>query len=88
MDFIVKKSVQRFYIMRRLKSVTTQKEYFSIYCGIVRSLLEYACASFIGISSNDATRLQKVQKRCLKIKGSSDAENLFKSYNGQKVTRS
>lgn len=56
------------YILRRLKSVTTEDEFFVIYCGIIRSLIEYACPSFVGLSSNDAIRLQRIQKRCLKIK--------------------
>jgi hypothetical protein len=75
-SFIEKKCSQRMYILRRLKSVTTKDEYFLIYCGIIRTLIEYACPSFIGLSSADALRLQRIQKRCLKVKNCHDAPDL------------
>ena len=75
-DFVVKKCSQRLYILRRLKSVTKHSEFFLIYCAVIRSLLEYACPAFIGLSSNDALRLQRVQKRCLRLKGLHDAPDL------------
>ena len=74
--FIVKKCAQRFYILRRLKSVTSADDFFTIYCCLIRSLIEYACPAFAGLSLTDASRLQKIQKRCLKIKGIPDAPDL------------
>ena len=41
-NFIVKKFAQRIYILRRLKTVTSNKDFFMIYCGLIRSLVEYA----------------------------------------------
>ena len=75
-DFLVKKCSQRMYILRRLRSVTSHEEFFTIYRGLIRSLLEYACPAFIGLSSTESTRLQAIQKRCLKIKGCNDASVL------------
>ena len=75
-DYIVKKCSQRLYILRRLKSMTSNEDFFRIYCGLIRSLIEYACPAFIGISSCNAFRLQALQKRCLKIKGILDAPDL------------
>jgi hypothetical protein len=76
-NFVAKKCSQRMYILRRVKSVTTNDEFFMIYCGLIRSLIEYACPAFIGLSSSDVNRLQAIQKRCLKIKGLFDAPDLF-----------
>ena len=76
MDLVVKRCSQRLYILRRLKSVTSIEEYFLIYCGIVRTLLEYACPAFVGLSSLDASRLEKIQRRCLRIKGICDVPDL------------
>ena len=75
-NFVVKKCNQRLYILRRLRSVTTKKEFFSIYCGIVRSLIEYACPVFVGVSTVDNVRLCKIQRRCLRIKDSFDAPDI------------
>lgn len=75
-NFIVKKCAQRLYILRRLKSVTSTKDFFIIYCGLIRSLIEYACPAFIGLSAPDLNRLQAIQKRCLKIKKLCNAPDL------------
>lgn len=75
-NFIVKKCVQRMYILRRLKSVASSNEFFVIYCSLVRSLIEYACPAFISLSATVASRLDRIQKRCLRIKGISDAADL------------
>ena len=42
----------------------------------IRSLVEYACPAFIGMSFIDASRLKAIQKRCLKIKGTFEAPDL------------
>jgi len=39
-----------------------------IYCSVVRSVLEYACAVWHpGLSNNLSKDIERVQKRCLKI---------------------
>ena len=42
----------------------------------MRSLIEYASSAFIGLSVSDAKRLHVVQKRCLRIKGIHEAQDL------------
>lgn len=76
-NLIVKKCAQRIYILRRLKSVTTNEEFLMIYCSLIRSLIEYACPAFIGLSSSNVSRLHAIQKRCLKIKGILEAPDLL-----------
>ena len=66
-DLIEKKCSQRLYILRRIRSFVTRKEFMDIYNGIIRSLLEYACPVFLGIGSVDSKRLQRIQDRCLKL---------------------
>ena len=68
-DFVSRKCAQRMYILRRLRSVTSDTQFQSIYCGIIRCLLEYACPAFVGLCIGDASKLHRIQKRCLKIKG-------------------
>ena len=75
-NFIVKKCAQRLYILRRIRSVTTKEDFFTIYCSIVRNLLEYASPVFVGTSCLNASRLQKFQNRCLRIKGIHEAPDL------------
>ena len=75
-NFIVKKCSQRFYILRRLRSVTSEAQFISIYRGIILSLIEYAAPVFIGLSVTEAKRLNGVQKRCLRIKGIHEAYDL------------
>ena len=38
-----------------------------VYFAIVRSLIEYACPTFIGTNNNHNKRLEKIQKRALGI---------------------
>ena len=75
-NFIVKKCSQRMYILRRIKSVTTVDEFRLIYFGLIRTLIEYACPAFVGLSSQDALCLQRIQRRCLKIKMIVEAPDL------------
>ena len=62
--------------MRRLRPVTTKDEFFKVYCGLIRSLMEYACPAFVSLSPSEASRMQRIQKRCLRIKGITEAEDL------------
>jgi len=65
--YIEKKCAQRMYVLRR--SVTTNEQFATIYSTLIRTLIEYAAPSFVGLSKEDARRLQRIQNRCLKIKG-------------------
>ena len=70
------KCAQRMYILRRVKNFVTDAEFLTVYCGLIRSLLEYACPVFIGISGEDLLHLEILQKRCLKIKGNCRLQDL------------
>ena len=64
----------------------TNEEFYAIYCSIVRNLLEYACPAFVGVSCLDASRLQKIQNRCLRIKGIREAPDLSSRRRSMAVT--
>ena len=74
--YIQKKCAQRMYILRRIRSVVNDADFLMIYCCLVRSLIEYECPAFIGLSAEDAKILQRIQNRCLKIKGSLKLDDL------------
>ena len=69
-SFIEKKCAQRLYILRRLRSLTSDKEFAQIYIALIRSLIEYASPAFIGLSSKNSERLNVIQRRCLKLRRS------------------
>ena len=73
---VVRKCAQRLYILRRMKAVVPMDECQLIYKGLIRSLMEYACPAFIGLSVRDSKRLTKIQRRCMKIIGLDNMENL------------
>ena len=67
------KCLQRMYILRRMKCFVTSRDFVIIYDGLIRSLIEYACPVFFGLSKNDSALLQD---RCLRIKGVTANESL------------
>ena len=75
-NLIEKKCSQRMYILRRISSVTSIDEFRLIYFGLIRTLIEYACPAFVCLSSREALRLERIQKRCLKIKKNVEAPDL------------
>lgn len=62
-DFVEKKCSQRLYILRRIRSFVSHKQFLNVYYGIIRSLLEYACPAFVGLGSVDSKRLERIQVR-------------------------
>ena len=68
-DLIERKCSQRLYILRRIRAFLSQRVLLDVYCGLIRSLLEYACPLFLGMSVLDSRRLQRIQDRCLRIIG-------------------
>lgn len=76
--FVEKKCSQRFYILRRIRRFVSMSDFVMIYCGIIRSLLEYAGAAFVGINARESGRLQRIENRCLRMLGSrpTDFEDL------------
>ena len=68
-NYIAKKSSQRMYILRRMKTVASVVECKQIYYALIRSLLEYACPAFVGLSNSDSKAIKKIQNRCMRIIG-------------------
>ena len=66
-DYILKKCCQRMYILRRLRPIFTKDELLLVYFNLIRTLIEYACPVFVGLSSSDSLRLKRLQNRCLRI---------------------
>ena len=64
------------YILRRIKHFSTDDEYVMVYNALIRSLIEYACPAFVGLSFNDQNRLQRIQNRCARIKNGIVLPNL------------
>jgi len=69
-SFIEKKCAQRLYILRRLRSLISDKEFVQIYIALIRSLIEYASPAFVGLSAKNSERLNVIQRRCLKLRRS------------------
>ena len=75
-NFIRRKCIQRMYILRRIRDFVDEKDFVLIYNGLIRSLMEYACPAFVGLTHCNSALLQRVQNRCLKIKGSFQLQDL------------
>lgn len=73
---IIKKSSSKFYPLRKLRSVLTQKELYEIYKATIRSLLEYGNCAMIGITKNDEEKLEKVQRRAMRIINPDQTEHM------------
>ena len=66
---IVDKACKRLYLQRVLKRAGVPPDHFiTIYCSLVRSVLEYACQVWISsVQSHLEQQLERVQKRALRI---------------------
>ena len=73
---IERKCSQRMYILRRIKSFTSNEEFLMIFNGLVISLIEYACPAFVGLTNRQSFSLDRIQRRCLRIKGITAPEDL------------
>ena len=67
--YVERKCAQRLFVLRRMCSVSNDEQFVTIYSALIRTLLEYAAPSFVGLSTEDARRLQRIQNRCMRIKG-------------------
>jgi len=68
-SYILSKCAKRIYCIWNLaKAGVPACDVVYIYCSVVRSVLEYACAVWHpGLSNKLSKDIQHVQKRCLKI---------------------
>ena len=68
-DFILKKAARRIYFIYLLvKSGLKSSDVVSVYCSVIRSVLEYASPVWHpGLTIAQSKLIEGVQKRCLKI---------------------
>ena len=65
---IVDKACKRLYLLRVLKRAGVPDHLITIYCALVRSVLEYACQVWSSsVQSHLKQKLEHVQKRALRI---------------------
>lgn len=58
---------RRLYVLRRLKHTLSTPQLHSIHICMIRSILEYASACFIGIGRTLTDKLNKIDARCHRI---------------------
>ena len=78
-SYICTKANQRLQILRRLKNVLSQEDLHDVYVHLVRSVLEYACPTFVGLNRPLSSKLQKVDNRAHRI--------LYNTFYGSKNVR-
>ena len=67
-DYIIKKANRRLYALRQLKRCgVPAHDSVMVYCSLVRSTLEYACAVFAALPQDLSDSLERIQKRALAI---------------------
>ena len=67
-EYVVKKANRRLYAIRQLKKCgVPQGDLVSIYCSLVRSILEYACVVFANLPKYLSQDLERIQRRALAI---------------------
>ena len=62
-DLVVRKASSRLYTLRILRPLLSRENLHQIYCGLIRSLLEYSSPLFIGMLLKDRSRLDRLQQR-------------------------
>ena len=66
-DYIIKNASRRFYALRLLRPSLTNVELKLVYSALVRSVIEYCSPLFLGMTSTDKQRLERLQKRFHKM---------------------
>jgi len=64
---IAKKASTRLFPLRKLRELLSKEELVSIYKATIRSLLEYGHIVMVGMKKKEATELQKIENRALRI---------------------
>jgi hypothetical protein len=64
---IAKKASRMFFVLRQLRNFLPKSLLFRVYYALIRSRLEYCNAAFVGLSTSESNKLEKIQKRCHKI---------------------
>ena len=67
-DYIVKKANRRLYAFRSLKKCGVPTcDLITVYCSLIRSVIEYASAVFANLRKYLSDALERIQKRALRI---------------------
>ena len=68
-SYLLGKVSKRYYLIFQLAGFgVAQHDITLIYCAIIRSILEYACAVWhSGLTTTQSNDIERVQKRCLRI---------------------
>ncbi len=68
-SYMLQKISKRYYIIFQLAKIgIVHHEIVMIYCAIIRSVLEYACAVWhSGLTITQSDDIERVQKRCMRI---------------------
>ena len=68
-DYMLKKVAKRIYCVHYLvRAGVRDRDIITIYCSIIRSVLEYACPVWHpGLTQKQTSDIERVQKRCLKL---------------------
>lgn len=67
-DYIVKKANKRLYILRVLKKARVgRSQLLTVYCSLIRPILEYAVPVWSSIPDYLSLKVERVQKRALRI---------------------
>ena len=74
-DNIVKCASRRLYLLRLLRNVAPRKVLISVYNAIVRSYLEYASPLLVGLSSTNAGKIRRIQRRFHRLLCGSECRN-------------
>ena len=67
-DYIIKKANRRLYALRTLKKCgVPTSDLITVYCSLIRSVIEYASAVFANLPKYLSDALEGIQKRALRI---------------------
>ena len=67
-DYIIKKANRRLYALKTLKKCgVPTSDLITVYCSLIRSVIEYASAVFANLPKYLSNALEGVQKRALRI---------------------
>ena len=67
-DYIIKKANRRLYALRTLKKCgVPTSDLITVYCSLIRSVIEYASAVFANLPKYLSGALEGIQKRALRI---------------------
>ena len=58
---------RRLHLLRRLRSLVSPSELQRVYDAIIRSLFDYVCPVFIGMNKKQASILQRIENRAIRI---------------------